>query len=94
MVSGLYRSNDSRLSSKAGVMEFAIMMNTASDEKGRAVVNYKEAKKLFDFICRNVNLPDVTVDGMDKLSDSCLGLMKTLSEEISKRDSKKGGADN
>lgn len=89
MGSGLYGSNDSRLSSKAGAMEFAIAINTTSDDRGRAVVDYKEAKKLFDFICRNVSLPDVVVDGMDKLSDSCLELMKTLAEEVSKRDSKK-----
>jgi hypothetical protein len=70
-------------------MEFAIAINTTSDDRGRAVVDYKEAKKLFDFICRNVSLPDVVVDGMDKLSDSCLELMRILAEEVSKRDSKK-----
>ena len=70
MVSGLYGGNDSRLSSKAGAMEFAIMMNTASDERGRAVVNYREAKRLFDFICRNVRLPDVGRDFSDSLSES------------------------
>lgn len=83
MVSGLYGSNDSRLSSKAGAMEFAIMMNTASDERGRAVVNYREAKRLFDFICRNVKLPDVGRDLSDSLSESYASLLKSIASGCS-----------
>lgn len=81
MGSGLYGSNDSRLSSKAGAMEFAIVMNTTSDEKGRTVVNYKEVKKMFDFICRNVKLPDLPRDSMDALSDGYVSLMQSLVKE-------------
>ncbi len=81
MSSGLYGSNDSRLSSKAGAMEFAIAMNTTSDEKGRAVVNYKEVKRMFDFICRNVKLPDIPRDSMDALSDGYVSLMQSLVKE-------------
>lgn len=81
MSSGLYGSNDSRLSSKAGAMEFAIVMNTTSDEKGRAVVHYKEVKRMFDFICRNVKLPDLPRDSMDALSDGYVSLMQSLVKE-------------
>lgn len=81
MGSGLYGSNDSRLSSKAGAMEFAIVMNTTSDERGRAVVNYKEVKRMFDFICRNVKLPDLPRDSMDALSDGYVSLMQSLVKE-------------
>lgn len=81
MSSGLYGSNDSRLSSKAGAMEFTIVMNTTSDEKGRAVVNYKEVKRMFDFICRNVKLPDLPRDSMDALSDGYVSLMQSLVKE-------------
>ena len=81
MSSGLYGSNDSRLSSKAGAMEFAIVINTTSDEKGRAVVNYKEVKRMFDFICRNVKLPDLPRDSMDALSDGYVSLMQSLVKE-------------
>ncbi len=81
MSSGLYGSNDSRLSSKAGAMEFAIVMNTTSDERGRAVVNYKEVKRMFDFICRNVKLPDLPRDSMDALSDGYVSLMQSLVKE-------------
>lgn len=89
MSSGLYGSNDSRLSSKAGVMEFAIVMNTTQDDRGRAVVDYKEAKRLFDFICRNVKLPEVGRDSMESLSDGYVKLMEVLVNEVAKKDSKK-----
>lgn len=88
MSSGLYGSNDSRLSSKAGAMEFAIAINTTSDERGRAVVNYREAKRLFDFICRNVKLPDVAVSSTDALLESYNELMGTLAKQIDKKESK------
>lgn len=88
MSSGLYGSNDSRLSSKAGAMEFAIDINTTSDERGRAVVDYKEAKRLFDFICRNVKLPDVAVSSIDALLEGYNELMGTLANLIDKKESK------
>lgn len=88
MSSGLYGSNDSRLSSKAGAMEFAIAINTTSDERGRAVVDYKEAKRLFDFICRNVKLPDVAVSSTDALLEGYNELMGTLAKQIDKKESK------
>ena len=62
-------------------MEFAIVMNTTSDERGRAVVNYKEVKRMFDFICRNVKLPDLPRDSMDALSDGYVSLMQSLVKE-------------
>ena len=62
-------------------MEFAIVMNTTSDEKGRAVVNYKEVKRMFDFICRNVKLPDLPRDSMDALSDGYVSLMQSFAKE-------------
>lgn len=89
MGSGLYGSNDSRLSSKAGAMEFSIVMNTMHDEKGRTVVDYKEAKKLFDFICNNVKIPEVERDSMECLSDSYVKLMEMLTKEVAKKESKK-----
>ena len=89
MSSGFYGSNDSRLSSKAGAMEFAIVMNTTQDENSRAVVDYREAKRLFDFICRNVKLPEVGRDSMDNLSEGYVKLMEVLAKEVDKKDLKK-----
>lgn len=89
MSSGFYGSNDSRLSSKAGAMEFAIVMNTTQDENGRAVVDYRGAKRLFDFISRNVKLPEVERDSMDNLSEGYVKLMEMLAKEVDKKGSKK-----
>lgn len=89
MSSGFYGSNDSRLSSKAGAMEFAIVMNTTQDGNGRAVVDYREAKRLFDFISRNVKLPEVERDSMDNLSEGYVKLMEMLAKEVDKKGSKK-----
>lgn len=87
MSSGLYGSNDSRLSSKAGAMEFAIMMNTNHDAANRVSINYKEAKRLFDFICRNVKIPDVGRDFSDSLSESYASLLQTIAKECSTKHS-------
>lgn len=89
MSSGFYGSNDSRLSSKAGAMEFAIVMNTTQNENGRTVVDYREAKRLFDFISRNVKLPEVGRDSMDNLSEGYVKLMEVLAKEVDKKGSKK-----
>ena len=89
MSSGFYGSNDSRLSTKAGAMEFAIVMNTNHDERGKTYVDYKEAKRLFDFICRNVTIPDVGRDSMESLSEGYVKMMEMLTEGLAKKDSKK-----
>ena len=48
---------------KAGAMSFAICYSFADGK-----VDYEEAQKLFDFICKNVNLPDVEKDSMEGLA--------------------------
>lgn len=86
MSSSLYGlSNDTRLSSKAGAMEFAIVMNTTRDNDGRIIVDYEEAKKLYDFICANVSLPDVGRDFTESYAD----LMQTLVKEMAAASKKK-----
>ena len=36
---------------------------------------------MFDFICRNVKLPDLPRDSMDALSDGYVSLMQSLVKE-------------
>lgn len=86
MGSSFYGSNDTRFSSKAGALEFAIVMNTVGDENGRAKVDYKEAKKLFDFICSNVSLPDVPRDSSDGISEVYSKMMEYLFKEKEVKD--------
>lgn len=56
--------------SKAGAMSFAILMNTSFNPEGRRVIDYDETRKLFDFICSSVNLPDVERDAMADMVDA------------------------
>lgn len=44
-------------SNKAQAMQYAIAMTATSTEEG-SKINYEEAQKLFDFICKNVDFTD------------------------------------
>lgn len=52
--------------SKAEAIQFAIEF-TASSYMGGRKVELEAAKELFDFICKNVELPDVRVNPADGL---------------------------
>lgn len=53
------------IDSKGAAMMFAIMMSSAyCGSSSTRRINYKKAKRLFDFICANVNLPEVRPDCM------------------------------
>lgn len=90
MSSGLYGFNDSgRLSSKAGALEFAIMMNTNRDVEDRVAIDYKKAQRLFDFICKNVKLPDVPVSSTDALLEGYNGLLGAIMSHLDKKTNEK-----
>ena len=48
--------------SKADALKFAIEFTAGCDASINRVPNYNAAQELFDFICRNVLLPDVEPD--------------------------------
>lgn len=48
--------------SKADALKFAIEFTAGCDASINRVPNYNAAQELFDFICRNVPLPDVEPD--------------------------------
>lgn len=53
------------IDSKGTAMYFAILMSSSyCGQSGTRRINYKKAKKLFDFICSNVDLPEVKPDPM------------------------------
>ena len=55
------------IDSKGSAIYFAIVMSSLySERNGARRVNYQKAQRLFDFICRNVKLPDVKPDGMEQ----------------------------
>ncbi len=60
------------IDSKGSAIAFAIMMSIEYPGLNKPPrVNYQKAQKLFDFICSNVNLPDVKKNELD-FADSIL----------------------
>ena len=64
--------------SKAGAMSFAILMNASVSESGARSIDYDETKELFDFICENVNLPDVERGAMGDM----VGALKDMCKDL------------
>ena len=81
------------IDSKGAAIALALMMATNYCEaKNTRRTNYKKAQKIFDFICRNVNLPDVKSDPIDGLNAKLGGLIgileKTMAEKYTPTDKK------
>ena len=73
-------SGSSSLKSKADALKYAIEF-TSTGEYPNRVPDMAKAKELFDFICENVQLPDVETD---QLSNS-LTCFTSLMEKLSKK---------
>ena len=62
--------------SKADALKYAIEFTASCDSSLNKFVNYDMAQELFDFICKNVQLPDVekneTMDAMKTLIDTVI----------------------
>lgn len=67
------------LNSKADAIQFAIEF-TASSSMGGRKVELEAAKELYDFICKNVELPDVRPNPADDLVE----LVKEYIEKLAK----------
>lgn len=65
--------------SKAEAIQFAIEF-TASTSMGERKADLEAAKELFDFICKNVELPDVKPNPADGLVDFAKEYIKKLAE--------------
>lgn len=55
--------------SKAEALKYAIEFTEIVELHGSNRVNYDAAQELFDFICKNVNLPDVRPNPADGLAE-------------------------
>lgn len=66
--------------SKAEAIQFAIEF-TASASMGGRKADLEAAKELYDFICKNVNLPDVKPNPADGLVE----FVKKYIEELAKK---------
>jgi hypothetical protein len=60
--------------SKADVVKFALL-TSAKVDNGVTEIDYSKAQEIIDFVCKNVELPDVTKDEFAGMSD-LIGHMK------------------
>lgn len=68
-----------QLETKGAAIALALMMATEYNEaKNTRRTNYKKAQRIFDFICSNVNLPDVKASEMDRIEP----FVKSLLDEL------------
>lgn len=70
----------SSLKSKADALKYAIEF-TATGEYPNRAPDIKKAKELYNFICENVQLPDVETDQLSNSLNGFTSLMEKLSKE-------------
>ena len=68
------------LKSKADALKYAIEF-TSTGEYPNRVPDMTKAKELFDFICENVQLPDVETDQISNSLNGFTSMMERLSEK-------------
>ena len=73
-------SGSSSLKSKADALKYAIEF-TSTGEYPNRVPDMTKAKELFDFICENVQLPDVETDQLSNSLNGFTSMMERLSEK-------------
>ena len=73
------------LKSKADALKYAIEF-TSTGEYPNRVPDMTKAKELFDFICENVQLPDVETDQLSNSLSGFTSMMERLSEKKKEED--------
>ncbi|MBO7281047.1 MAG: hypothetical protein J6V00_07790 [Bacteroidaceae bacterium] len=69
------------LQSKADAIKYAIEFTEIVELHGSNRVNYDAAQELFDFICKNVNLPDVRPNPADGLVEFAKEYIEKLAKD-------------
>lgn len=69
------------LQSKADAIKYAIEFTEIVELHGSNKVNYDAAQELFDFICKNVNLPDVRPTPADGLVEFAKEYLEKLAKD-------------
>ena len=69
------------LQSKADAIKYAIEFTEIVELHGSNKVNYDAAQELFDFICKNVNLPDVNPNPTDGLVEFAKEYIEKLAKD-------------
>lgn len=63
---------------KADAMKFALEFTATANDAGVRCANYEQAQELFDFICKNVILPDTDAFQIEQVS----GLVDKIIEGV------------
>ena len=69
------------LQSKADAIKYAIEFTEIVELHGTNKVDYEAAQELFDFICKNVNLPDVKPNPADGLVEFAKKYIEKLAKD-------------
>ena len=85
MCLGFSGSPMTSLKSKAEALKYAIEF-TATGEYPNRVPDMAKAKELFDFVCENVQLPDVETDQFSNSLSGFTSMMERLSEKKETQD--------
>lgn len=67
--------------SKAEALQYAINF-TATDTENGTKANYEAAQELFDFICKNVKLPETKNESLDGFIERSTTLMESLQKKV------------
>lgn len=73
------------LQSKADAIKYAIEFTEIVELHGPNKVNYNAAQELFDFICKNVELPDVRpnpADGLVEFAKEYIEKLAKVKDEV------------
>lgn len=77
--------NINNFSSKADALKFAIEFTSSSDMSGSRTFDKEKAKELYDFICKNVELPDVRpnpADGLVEFAKEYIEKLTKVKDEV------------
>lgn len=73
--------NINNFSSKADALKFAIEFTASVDMNGSRTFDKEKAQELFEFICKNVELPDVRVNPADGLVEFAKEYIEKLAKD-------------
>ena len=76
-----------KIESKSTAIQYAIDTTVTFDEDGNKKINFDKAKEVFDFICQNVDLPDVPNGLFDNMDEKIKELKEQIGEKLSDTES-------
>ncbi len=79
-ICGLYLPRE--IESKSAALLHAMDLASRRTEKGVVIVDTKKAQKLYDFITKNVDLPDVKTNPEEPFLKKCSAVLDTICETL------------